>query len=162
MKAIRGAIGAVESGSDSFLPPTDAKAFLGVALQMLAGARVLAKVTPVHAVPLSLLCGQASETALKAMLAQRGVDAATLKKASHKVDHLWRQAAANGFALDASPPEWLCQLKHVYVDPAGLRYPLGRHGTILPDHVKMLRGVEDLCEMAREIVRSAGNESLDP
>lgn len=81
--------------------PTEAQGYLVAAQGMLAAARLLEQVHPVPVFALTLLCGHASEAALKALLAQSGISAKILSKApyGHDILYLWKSAEGAGFAL---------------------------------------------------------------
>jgi hypothetical protein len=124
--------------------PTEAQGFLIAAQGMLAGAQPLENVQPIPAIALTLLCGHACEAALKALLAQNGISAATLRRDpyGHDILYLWQSAENIGHPFPSPQPDWVAQLHRVYDRPFHLRYPLGFHGIVLPNQTAMLRGTE--------------------
>lgn len=142
--------------ADDFIAQlTEAQGYLVAAQGMLAGALPLARVTPVPAFALTLLCGHSCEAALKAILSQSGVLAARLSKAplGHHLLRLWKSVEDSGFQLPAPQPPWVAQLDRVYGKPFHLRYPLGFHGIVLPNQGEMLSGTETLVSLAASVVK---------
>jgi hypothetical protein len=140
--------------SDFIAQPTEAQGYLVAAQGVLAGALFLENSTPIPGFALTLLCGHSCEAALKAVLAQSGVSAASLSKApyGHDILHLWKSAQDLGLSLQTPQPAWVAQLDRVYDKPFHLRYPLGFHFIVLPDQVEMLRGTELLVSLAASFV----------
>jgi len=155
MKTISGTMQASESGDDSICVPTDAEGYLVAANAMLSGARTLGKTTPVSNFALTLLCGYASECALKAMLSQSGVHTNKLKSPAlgHQLIKLWSIAVEKGIDLPTSPQQWIEHINRVHAAPHHLRYPLGLHAMVLPNQESMLDGVEQLCSIANACVK---------
>jgi len=135
--------------------PTEAQGYLIAAQGMLAGAQPLEHVQPLPVFALTLLCGHACEAALKALLAQSGLVAATLSRHpySHDILYLWSSAENARIQLPFPQPDWVAQLDRVYDKPFNLRYPLGFHGIVLPNQNAMLRGTESLVSLAASFVK---------
>lgn len=133
----------------------EAHGFLAAAEGMLMGAQHLVKVEPIPAYALTLLCGHACETALKAILSRNCISERVLsrKPYGHNLKNLWEFAANEGFAISLPYPDWLGQLDRVYGGQYRLRYPLGFHGIVLPNQASMFNGVESLVCLARGLVK---------
>ena len=130
--------------------PTDAEGYIAVARGMFDGALPLKDVEPIPVFALTLLCGHATEAALKAILSRVGVPTAELigRTLGHKLLRLWERAATAGVSLPSPRPLWVEHLDRVHAAPHHLRYPLGFHAIVLPNQLDMLNGTENLVEMA--------------
>ena len=130
--------------------PTDAEGYIVAARGMLDGALPLKDVEPIPVFALTLLCGHATEAALKAMLAQVGVPTSELSghTLGHKLLRLWERAETERVSLPSPRPPWVEHLDRVYASPHHLRYPLGFHAIVLPNQLDMLNGTKNLVEIA--------------
>ena len=134
--------------------PTDAEGFMVAARGMLDGALPLRNIEPLPIFALTLLCGHATEAALKAMLSHVGVRTSELKGRSlgHRLLRLWERAEAERVALPSPRPLWVEHLDRVYASTHSLRYPLRFHAIVLPNQVNMLNGTKNMVEIASAMV----------
>jgi hypothetical protein len=140
---------------DDFIQvPTEAQGYRVSAQAMLEGARPLAKIKPIPSLALTLLCGHGTESALKALLAAKGLDSKVLSKSpyGHRLVNLWTKATNLGVKLPDPRPAWVEHLDRVHGYPHNLRYPLGFHAIVLPSQTDMLDGLEQVTSLANAIV----------
>ncbi|MGB8338972.1 MAG: hypothetical protein WCD07_05565 [Burkholderiales bacterium] len=124
----------------------DHLAFFSVALAFSTGINCLASAPLENALPLTFLCGQATECALKALLSKAGEPPKTLrsKDIRHNLTALWELAASKASLQPSNPPVWIKQLAEVHASPYVLRYPMGVNMIALPAPQPMLEGIKDL------------------
>lgn len=137
--------------ADSVAPVQDWEAFLGAAKSMDIGIRILAQSLPDATLPLAILCGQAAECGLKALLSHSGIKTNVLRSKSlgHNLVALWIAAASDAKLQPSLPPAWIEQLGRVHGGPYVIRYPMGVHGIVLPATQPMLEGTAELLSFAQ-------------
>lgn len=140
---------------DYIATPTVAQCYLGVAREMLRGARHLAEIDPIPSQALTLLCGHICESALKSILSFKGRSEKSLSNPPyrHSILFMWNEVGN----LPASPinvqPSWVSQLDRVFNAPYIVRYPIGVHAVVCPDQEAMINGTENLVALAEEIIK---------
>jgi hypothetical protein len=151
MQPITGTVTVVQA-SDSVARVSDHEAFFSVAHSLSFGIDRLADEPSDAALSLTILCGQATECALKALLSRAGVDRKTLgpRGMGHELLQLWISAASTCALHPAVPPAWVEQLAEVHRTPSVLRYPMGISGIVLPAKQSMLEGLNELIAFARQ------------
>jgi hypothetical protein len=127
----------------------EALSFSWTASAMLSGVRSLASTDPIPNLALALLCGHGIECALKALLAQSGLNSEELRRKpyGHDLLELWKATLSKGFQIESPPPLFLECLNQVYDAPFKLRYPNGSKGITLPTCEVMKAGLEDLTKI---------------
>jgi len=131
---------------------------LSVTENLLPGIEILSAAGAPGAYAYTLLCAQALENALKAVVV-RSPSASCLKARDirHNLAELWLLAAANGLPITTTVPPWVKELSHLYFTKGNgghpvyyLRYPEGVNGFALPTHYPMAAEVKALAVLARQ------------
>ena len=147
---ITGAMSAKENGADRILPPSDARALLLSAQQLMQGLQVLARSPDIVPLACAFLAGQALEGALKAFLSLKGVSESALShQFKHDLEKLWSEAVRLGAPLSAEPSRWCKTLNTLHGRPYYLRYPLRVNLIVMPAKEPM---VSELQQVVDDIV----------
>lgn len=141
--------------ADYIATPTAAQSYLGIAREMLRGARHLAEIDPIPSQALTLLCGHICECSLKSILSFNGLSEESLKKRPylHSILDMWVEVNKLTDLIVDPPQDWVSQLHRVFNAPYIVRYPMGVHAVVLPDQEAMLNGTENLVSLAAEIIK---------
>jgi len=118
-------------------PPGPPHTYFGVAQRLLPAIRILAEPS-VSAWAMALLSAHTLECLLKAYLSRDGSDDRLKhQQTRHNLDGLWRQAASEGLAVPADPPDWVVRLSELHNAPYYLRYSTGINGIVTPQPALM-------------------------
>lgn len=132
------------------LPAGPPHTYIGIASGLLPGIRILANAASPPALPLTMLCAHMLECVLKAYVSRSGDDS-RVKQADvrHSLNALWCLAHSVGFAVPATPPDWVASLSGLHESPYYLRYSTGVHGLVLPPTEPMVSELAALLEQVR-------------
>ena len=137
---------------DSMSSPTRAMSLYGVALGAFEGIRHLAGVVPCPLIAHALLCGHATECALKAIAVSGMTDEDADRKTKqiwHNLTLGWEAARTRATSLSDTPPDWLTRLNELHDRPHHLRYMAGMHGWVGPNIIATTDGIAALIVLAR-------------
>jgi hypothetical protein len=119
--------------------------YFGIARGFANAIDPLVAAGPSCSLPLTFLCAQITENALKAALSKNGDDSMVRTPAiQHNLAGLWAFAEAQGIALTKVPPGWLLSLSDLHKAPYHLRYSTNVNGLVLPVQTAMVEGVRQL------------------
>jgi len=122
---------------------------------LLNGVDPLAAAGGGCAIPLSFVCAQVAECALKASLSKNGDDRRLRDKAlRHNLGALWVLAHSEGLPIPATPPEWIEKLSQLHDTPYYIRFSTGAHGLVTPAPAEMQTGLRNLVGVAEQHVHS--------
>jgi hypothetical protein len=133
--------------ADSVAPVHDWEAFLSAAKSMDIGIRILAQSLPEATLPLAILCGQASECGLKALLSHSGIKTNMLRSKSfgHNLVALWIAAASSANLQPSCPPPGLNSLGVFTVSHTSSDIPWASRALSCPPLSQCLLGQQSYC-----------------
>jgi hypothetical protein len=151
---LTGAMSAKEEGADRILPPSDARALLFSAQQLMQGLQVLARSPENVPLACSFLAGQALEGTLKAYLSLNGVsEGALISQFRHDLEKLWNEAVRLGAPLSATPSRWCQTLNTLHGSPYYLRYPLRVNIIVMPAKEPMVSELQQIVDDILALVK---------
>lgn len=135
----------ITDDADCMCIPLD-HAYLAAAEEALSGVKPLESVRPLPHLAMLVLCGQAAETALKAILVRhKGLSEDVLKNKPyrHSLRYCWGEATTD------PAPDWLKRLDGTWSSFQS-RYPTRTNGFV-NDFGQTIAGIEELIEKAARL-----------